>query len=414
MKLSTVKGFGPFWVASTSTYFGTYITTFALQVLIVVNQNGTAIDVGWINASRWLPYVFIGLLAGVFIDRMNRKFILVTTDIGRGSLLILIFLLYSFDMISMIYLALIMIAFGALSIFNDAAYQSFIPQLVPRPLLTRANARLEQSAAVAETSGPALAGWITAFISAPFTLLINSVSYFISGVLMSFVKQPHKTPIPVSTGPIFQLLKEGVNWVYRHKYLRILALNTHVWFLFHSMTTTVFITYVLLELGLSSFVLGMTLAAAGIGAVAGSTYSPLVGIKVGVGKAISLARILYCPAVGLVVLAQPIHSMSEMGTISMLMAGQFLYGIAMGIEGPNEMGYRQSITPLQLQGRMNTTMRSINRSMIIIGAPLGGFIADAFGSRHVLMISATGLGLCAIWLMLSPMRNVKLEEDYDE
>ncbi|WP_353626594.1 hypothetical protein [Bacillus sp. JCM 19041] len=91
-----------------------------------MNQNGTAMDVGWINASRWLPYVFIGLLAGVFIDRINRKFILVTTDIGRGSLLILIFLLYSFDMINMIYLALIMIAFGALSIFNDAAYQSFI------------------------------------------------------------------------------------------------------------------------------------------------------------------------------------------------------------------------------------------------------------------------------------------------
>ncbi|MGN7313525.1 MFS transporter [Alkalicoccobacillus gibsonii] len=414
MKLSAVKGFGAFWIASTSTYFGTYITTFALQVLIVVNQDGTAMDVGWINASRWLPYVFIGLLSGILIDRINRKSILVTTDIGRGILLIFIFLLYSFDMINMIYLALIMIFFGTLSILNDAAYQSFIPQLVPRHLLTRANARLEQSAAVAETTGPALAGWITVLISAPFTLLMNSASYFISGILMIFVKQPLKTSSVVSTVPIGQLLKEGLNWVYRHKYLRLLALNTHVWFLFHSMTTTVFITYVLLELGLSSFILGVTLAVAGIGAVVGSTYSPSIGIKLGVGKAISLARLLYCPAVILIILAHPVHLISETGTLVILMFGQFLYGLAMGIEGPNEMGYRQSITPLQLQGRMNTTMRSINRSMIIIGAPLGGFIAGKFGSHNVLLISATGLAVCAIWLILSPMRNVKLEDGYDE
>ncbi|CAG9619820.1 MFS transporter [Sutcliffiella rhizosphaerae] len=409
MKLSSVNGFSVFWIASTSTYFGTYITTFALQVFIVVNQNGTALDVGWINASRWLPYVFIGLLAGVLIDRVNRKFILVTTDIGRGILLVLIFLLYSLDLINILYLALIMIFFGILSIFNDAASQSLIPQFVPRHLLTRANARLEQSAAVAETSGPALAGWITALISAPFTLLINSATYLISGILMNFLKQPNKAPTPVSSISIGQLLKEGVSWVYRHKYLRILAFNTHVWFLFHSMTTTVFITYVLLELGLSSFILGVTLAVAGIGAVVGATFSPSIGIKLGVGKAISIARILYCPAVVLIILAHPIQFISEVGAIIMLMVGQFFYGLAMGVEGPNEMGYRQSITPLQLQGRMNTTMRSINRSMIIIGAPLGGFIANEYGSHYVLMISATGLALCAIWLILSPMRNVKLE-----
>ena len=414
MKLNSIKGFRAFWVASTSTYFGTYITTFALQVFIVVNLNGTALSVGWINASRWLPYVIIGLLAGVLIDRINRKLILVTTDIGRGLLLLFIFSLYSFDMINMMYLALVMILFGTLSIFNDAAYQSFIPQLVPRHLLTRANARLEQSAAVAETSGPALAGWITALISAPFTLLINSASYLISGFLMNFVKQPIKTPTPISSVPIGQLLKEGVSWVYKHKYLRILALNTHVWFLFHSMTTTVFITYVLLELGLSSFILGVTLATAGIGAVAGSTYSPTVGIKLGAGKAICIARILYGPAVIFIIIAHPVHLISEVGTIIMLMVGQFLYGLAMGVEGPNEMGYRQSVTPLQMQGRMNTTMRSINRSMIIIGAPLGGYIADKFGSRNVLMISAIGLALCAVWLIISPMRKVKLEVSDDE
>ncbi|WP_424475415.1 MFS transporter [Oceanobacillus kimchii] len=409
MKLSSVNGFNAFWIASTSTYFGTYVTTFVLQVLIVVHLEGSAIDVGWINASRWLPYVFLGLIIGVLIDRTDRQLVIATTDICRGILLILIFLLYSFDMLNMITISSIMILFGILSIFNDSAYQSFLPQLVPRQLLTRANARLEQSGAVAETSGPALAGWITSLITAPFTLIINSASYFLSGIIISFIKHPPKPISSVSTLTFNQLLREGISWVYGHKFLRILALNTHIWFLFHSMTTTVFITYVLLELGLNSFILGVTLASAGIGAVVGATYAPNIGIKLGVGKAISLARILYFPAVILIISAQSVQANMVTGTIILLMIGQFIYGIAMGIEGPNEMGYRQSITPLRLQGRMNTTMRSINRSMIIIGAPLGGVIADEFGSRNVLGISATGLAICAIWLFLSPIRKVKID-----
>jgi predicted MFS family arabinose efflux permease len=75
------------------------------------------------------------------------------------------------------------------------------------------------------------------------------------------------------------------------------------------------------------------------------------------------------------------------------------------------MGYRQSITPAHLLGRMNATMRSINRSMIIIGAPLGGAIADGLGFRTALWIAIIGLAICGIWFLLSNMRNACLKDD---
>ncbi|PAV29354.1 hypothetical protein CIL05_10795 [Virgibacillus profundi] len=153
MNLRRHKSFVRFWIASTASYFGTYITSLALQVLVVVNLHGTAVDVGWVNASGWLPYVLLGLAVGVLIDRIHRKLVLVVTDIGRGILLTMICLTAVFDVISIGWLMVIMILFGILSIFNDAAYQSLVPEIVPRPLLIRANARLEQSAEVAETSG---------------------------------------------------------------------------------------------------------------------------------------------------------------------------------------------------------------------------------------------------------------------
>jgi predicted MFS family arabinose efflux permease len=206
-------------------------------------------------------------------------------------------------------------------------------------------------------------------------------------------------------------IKEGLRWVYRHRYLSTMAFNGHAWFLFHSMVGTVLVTFALTELGLNASTLGIVLTSAGIGAVFGTTISTHAGKRWGIGRCIAFSRVLYCPAVILMVLAPPVeHGFHLTNTLLMIGFGQFLYGFAMGIEGPLEMGYRQSITPMQLQGRMNATMRSVNRSMIVIGAPLGGLIADAFGIRTALWVAAVGLAVVGVWFMFSPMRNAQFDE----
>ncbi len=87
--------------------------------------------------------------------------------------------------------------------------------------------------------------------------------------------------------------------------------------------------------------------------------------------------------------------------------GQFLYGQAIGVENANEMGYRQPVTPDALQGRMNTTMRSVNRAMIVVGAPLGGLLADAVGYRPIMWIATAGFALVAAALAASPFRHAR-------
>ncbi len=76
--------------------------------------------------------------------------------------------------------------------------------------------------------------------------------------------------------------------------------------------------------------------------------------------------------------------------------GQYLYGLGGGIENASEMGYRQAVTPDELQGRMNTTMRSVNRAMIVVGAPVGGLLADAIGYRPTLWIAIVGFAVVAV------------------
>jgi MFS family permease len=326
MKLIQHKGFVRFWIASTTSDFGVYITTLALQVLIVVNMSGSTVDVGLISASRWLPYVLFGLIAGVIIDRVHRKSILVLTDIGRGILLTLISLMAIFGIINIGLMIFFMVLFGVLSLFNDAAYQSFVPQLVPRPLLTLANARLGQSSAVAETSGPAIAGGLVAWVGAPFAILVNAVSYVLSGIVIASIK--YQNIKRTTDGKLGVQIKEGLRWVYRHDYLRTLALNTHAWFFFHSMMGTVLITYALIELGFNASLLGLVLSAAGIGAVLGSSLSNYAGQRWGVGVCMGYSRILYGPAVILIVLApSAINSELQTNALIMVFLGQFIYGL---------------------------------------------------------------------------------------
>jgi predicted MFS family arabinose efflux permease len=90
-------------------------------------------------------------------------------------------------------------------------------------------------------------------------------------------------------------------------------------------------------------------------------------------------------------------------------AGQLALGLGMGASNPNEMGYRQAVTPDRLQGRTNATMRSINRAMIVVGAPVGGILGDALGYRTVLWIAAAGVALVALFLACSPVRTARIE-----
>jgi len=178
--LADHPSFTRFWAAATVSDFGTYITTLALQILIVVTLHGTAADVGWVSAARWLPYVLMGLVAGMFVDRWDRRRTLIGTDVVRGLLLFAVGGLGAAGVLSVPTLVLLIATFGLLSLFNDVAYQSFVPHLVPRVLLTHANARLEQSGAVAQTTGPALAGAIIGWIGAPGAFFVDAVSHLIA------------------------------------------------------------------------------------------------------------------------------------------------------------------------------------------------------------------------------------------
>ncbi|MEU6083306.1 MFS transporter [Streptomyces sp. NPDC047108] len=406
-RLVDLPGYVRLWTAATVSSFGTHVTTLALQILAAVTLHATAFELGLLNAARWLPYLLFGLVAGVVVDRCRRKPVLVATDLGRAVLLAVIPLLDFVDLLGIAALALFVFAFGVLSLLFEAAHQSYLPRLVPRELLTPANARLEQAGSVAQTTGPLIGGALIKAVGAPVAMVADAVSYLVSGLLLASVTAPEPERHAVRRN-LRAELREGLAWVYRHRTLAPMALTSHARFLFAHMLTTVYVLYALRELRIGAFGLGVSYACAGVGAVLGGALSGWAGRRFDVGPTMIATRAVVPFAWLLVPLASP-----GSGAVWAVSATQFAMWLALGAESPTELGYRQSVTPDRLLGRMNATIRSLNWGMIAVGAPLGGLLADIAGYRPALWTGIAGLAVAAVVLGLSRFREARLADGAD-
>jgi hypothetical protein len=160
--------------------------------------------------------------------------------------------------------------------------------------------------------------------------------------------------------------------------------SSHIWFIGSAVLGAVLPTMVLHDLRLGALGLGLVMACSGIGAVIGTTLSTRLGRRWGTGNAIGVSRLAQPFAIAVVALAplaaggkrtgeiygSPLHWPGELwAAFALAGSGQLLFGMTMGVEGPLEMGYQQAVTPDRLIARMSATRRSLNRGMIVIGAP---------------------------------------------
>ena len=400
---------GPFlqyWRASAVSGLGTYVTLFALQALVVLTLDGTAGDVGWLNAARWLPYVVFGLLVGAIVDGRRRLPIMVSTDLAQAALLLTIPALWWLDLLSLPALMLVVVAYGTASVVNSAATISLLPRLVETKSLQPAHARIDGADAVASTAGPALGGLLVSAVGAPVAVLLDSLSYLYSAFTLSRID--HDEPAPrsgVSARTLVRDVVEGIRWAYGRSGLATLEVSTHGWFVGNAIVGVVLAPYALLTLDLTAFQFGIVGAVGGVGAVIGATITTWVGRRLGTGRTIIACHIITTVAVIVLVLAG--QDLPAVAALVVLAVGQGLYGLAMGMSNSHQMSYRQLVTPDELQARTNTTLRSLNRAVVMVVAPIAGILADAWGIRPMLLVAATTFALVAAGLGVTPFRNVR-------
>ncbi len=167
MSLLRHRDFRLLWAGETVSQVGTEVSFLALPLVAVSTIHASTFEVGLLTASATLAFLVVGLPAGVWIDRLRRRPVLIVADVGRFLALGSIPVAAALDVLGIVQLYAVALLTGVLTVFFDVAYQSYLPGLVGREQLVEGNAKLQASESLAQVAGPSVAGWLVQLLGAP-------------------------------------------------------------------------------------------------------------------------------------------------------------------------------------------------------------------------------------------------------
>lgn len=395
------------WAGHTISRFGSEISQLAIPLTAALVLNASPAQMGWLGAFEFAPFLLLSLFAGVWVDRLPRRPILIVADFGRALLLGSIPVSASLGVLRIEQLYLVGLLSGTLTVFFDVADQSYLPVLVKREHLVEGNSKLEMSRSVAQITGPGVAGALVQLVTAPRAVAVDAASFVASVIFLLFIRTSEPPPISHADGPssIWGELREGLAVVLGNPLLRSIAGCTGTSNLFFNAMFSVYVLYVTRQLGISPALLGLILAAAGPGALLGALVAGKAAMRFGLGATIIGSSLLGAASTLLI----PLAAGPTVVLAGMLMLSQFIGGISNPVYNINQVSLRQAITPDRLQGRMNASMRFLVWGTIPIGALMGGALGEALGLWPTLMaMSACGL-VAPLWVAFSPVRALRAQ-----
>ncbi len=394
------------WIAETISQFGTQISLLALPLVAVVLLDATPFEVALLGAIEFLPFILFSLPAGAWVDRLRRRPILIVGDVGRALVLISVPVAYVLGGLTIWQLYVVGFVAGTLTVLFDVAYQSYLPALVERDQLIDGNGKLEISRTVAQTAGPALGGGLIQLVSAPLAIAIDAVSYGLSALFVWLIRRPEPQPHPHldehgrRRAGIVSEMRDGLRYVLGNPYLRGIAACTATSNFFGNVAGSTLIVYAVRVLELSPGAIGLAFGLGNLGALVGALTADRIRRRLGLGRTMIAVVALGGPAFLLVALATPSTA------IPLLIASGVLIGFSAVVYNISQVSFRQAITPLPMQGRMNATMRFIVWGTIPVGAIVGGAVATAVSIPTAIWVGAIGSLLAVIPLVVTPVRTL--------
>ncbi len=395
------------WTAQTISVFGDHFTELAIPLIAVLSLGATPGQMGILTAATRAPFLFIGLFAGVWVDRLPRRSVLITGDLGRAVVLLSIPLAAALGSLSMLHLYAVGVLVGILTVFFDVAYQAYLPALVHRGQLVEGNSKLEATRSLAGLAGPSIAGVVIQLVSAPLAIVLDAISFVASGGVISLIRRRESSAERSVRGSVLVEVREGLSVVLGNPLLRSIAGCTGTSNFFSSALFALFILFATRELKLGPAQIGVIFSIGGVTGLIGSLTAGWVAKRLGVGRTIVGASLL----TGLATV--PVAAASA-ETAWLLILSTMLGSVASPIYKINQVSLRQAITPHRLQGRMNATMRFLVWGTMPLGGLLGGVLGASLGLRAAIAVAAAGGLLAFLWVALSPVRTLRAIPDPTE
>jgi MFS family permease len=390
------------WFGEGVSQLGSQISLIAVPIIAAVALDAPPLELGLVAACGQLPALLFGLFAGEWLDRRKRRPVMIAADLGRALVSLIIPLAALFDMLTIPLLCVVLFALGSLTIVFDVANLSYVPSLVRRSELVAANSRLEATASGAQVAGPAMGGMLVGLLTGPGALLIDAGSFVISAIALRRIEAPEPEPAaPEAHEPMRERIAGGVRFVMGNPILRALAGCSAVTNLAGYAFLAVYVAFMVRELGLSDFEVGLVFATGGVGALVGSVLAGTCVNHWGTGPTLIGAQLGF----GLTGLLVPLAVLLPAVALPLVVAAEFLQWLTLLIYAVNSVSLRQRLATDEMQGRLHATFAVVTRGVQPVGSILGGVIASFIGLSLTLVVSEIGMLLAVFVLLRSPLRH---------
>ncbi len=389
------------WIAQAVSNAGTAITNVALPLTAVLVLQATPTQMGLLRMANSLPNLLFGLVAGVWVDRVRRRPILVATDFGRALLLGSIPVAAWFGYISFPQLWIVAFLAGILTVFFQIASIAVLPALVSKGQIVEANSKFSLSDSVISIAGPNVAGALVQLVSGPSAILVDALSYLLSGLVLGGIGAAEPPPMRRESH-LWAEMMEGLHELVGTPLLKTLTLTSSLGMLASGLDGAVMMLYLVRVLAFGPATVGFALAFGGVGALIGSLINSRVTQYLGTGPTMLLGKALMAIS-GLLTVSAGLW-----GNALLLVSADVLLSEIGGIfYFVNQVSLRQVITEHQLMGRVTAARRFILFGVAVIGAGLGGLLGERIGLRATLLVSVFVLIGELVLIYYSPIRRVR-------
>ncbi len=396
--------FRKLWGSLTITHFGGQITFLALPLTAALMLDASPFEVGVLTALEALPFPLFGLFAGVLVDRLPKLPVIIAADVGRGLALLAVPVCAWAGVLSMpvLYVAGFLVGLG--TVMGWPAYQVFMTERVGRENLVEANAKIGIADSTAQLVGPGLAGVLIQWLTAPFAILLDACSFFLSAWMLRGIP-PRESDRPKSVARSMKAeIREGLAIIWRNTTLRSLVWAIGVWQVFRHAFIAIVVLYCTRELHFSAGQVGVTFMAAGVGSLAAAALVAPMNARFGMGPTM-LAGI---SGTGLAWLVMGAASGPLWVALSVFGLGMFLLDVTAMVFFINYLSLRQAVTPDRLLGRVTATMICLTVSTAPLGGLAGGWIAEHHGLRAAMLFAGVGALLLAPFVAwFSPLARLR-------
>jgi MFS family permease len=394
-------GFRRLWIGETVSGLGTAVGSVALALVAVATLKASPFMLGVLTAVTWVPWLFIGLVAGAWVDRWPCRTVMLVCDLALLLLFASVPAAAWLGVLSIGQLIAVGLLAGSVKVFFTTAYRSILPSLVAKPDLIEANVKLGAGESAADVAGPGLAGIVAQAMGAVTGLLGDAVSYLVSALCLLRIKTPQPRASAAPRAALRREIADGVRFLAGDPFLRTLAAFGAVGNLALGGIQAVQTVFLIRAVGLSPAAVGTVFACVSIGGFAGATIAGRLARRFGTARGLLLCYAVVAPFIFLLPLAglQVPLAVSAAGwsvAVCGVVAGNVMAG-----------SFYQIYSPPEMLGRIRASSLTINFGAFPLGALLGGYLGQAVGSRATIWVMAAILLSGGVILLMSPLRRLR-------